>query len=153
MDEGLVDSVIHGLSRHRSRSEIIMDVCARGGLRWQEAEQFVQRLEVERRGTIERKQAPIQIFLSLGLMIIGAIMLFIFNYGISVFQVLLLEELFGPRTTMYEIASGVVGGGLSLAGLIGLWRIARRIRTSRSGYAGAHHPRTNPGRRLARTLL
>ena len=126
MNEKLVDSVIHDLSRHRDRSAIIEDVCMCGGLRWQQAEQFIQRVEAEHAGAIERGQTPLLIFLSLGLIVIGAIMLFIFNYGMGVFQVLLLTELLGTRTVWYRLASSVVAVALLIGGLINLWKTTRR---------------------------
>ncbi len=123
MDEQLAQRVVNDLAKHRSRNEIIRSVCEQSGMNWPEAEKQVQQVEQEHRGTIARRQSPLMLFLSAGMILIGIGLLV---YGAEFFMGFLagdtLEQVLSLRTAYLRAAGGVTGLGMVVGGFIGLWR-------------------------------
>ncbi len=60
MDESeLSDHIIRRLGAAASASDIVMEVCARTGMSWPEAEALVERVRVSRSDEVARRQLPI----------------------------------------------------------------------------------------------
>ncbi len=60
----LTETVIQGLSRHRSRNDIILSICQTTGMDWAEAERFVHQVEINQRPRIAARQRPFLIVLA-----------------------------------------------------------------------------------------
>ncbi len=122
MDEQLTQKVVDGLSKHRSRNEIIRSVCEESSMNWPEAEQFVRSVEAEHAHTIARKQSPLMIFLSVGSLLVGAARL---AYGAEFFMALFkgdaLSVILSARSAYLRLAGSVTGLGMVIGGLIGLY--------------------------------
>ena len=68
----LSEAVVRDLSRHRSRNDIVLDVCNSTGMDWRQAEAFVQQVEQSNRQMIAGRQAPLLLILA-GIAIIGGL--------------------------------------------------------------------------------
>ena len=123
MDEELADLIVQDLVRHRSRNEIIRSVCERSGLNWTEAERLVKQVEQQRGGLIARRQGPLLVFLSIGTLLIGILLVFYsIQFFIVFFQEGTLEQVLSLRAGYYQIAGALSGLGMIVGGLIGTWR-------------------------------
>ena len=127
MSEDLTQRIVNDLSRHRSRNEIVRMVCEEGGLDWPQAEQFVQRVETEQAHTIARKQSPLLIFLSIGSVLMGIVLLYLgADYLMGFFRGHALEEILNFRTGLYRLAGALTGIGMIVGGFIGLYNTFSR---------------------------
>ncbi len=123
MNEELTQLIIHDLGKHRSRNEIVRTVAEQGELDWRQAEKLVQQVEQEHRHTIARRQGPFLIFLSVGTLIIGILLLFYSaEFFIAFFQGDTLEKILSLRSGYYRLAGAVTGVGMVIGGLIGVWK-------------------------------
>lgn len=127
MDDKLTQRVVNDLAKHRSRNEIIRMLCEDGGMNWREAEGFVAKVESEQAHTIARKQGPLMIFLSIGSLLIGAVLL---AYGAEFFMALLqgdaLSVVLSARSAYLRLAGSLTGLGMIIGGLIGLYDAFKR---------------------------
>jgi hypothetical protein len=125
MDEQLEQRVVTDLSKHRSRNEIIRSVCEQGGLNWPEAERYVQRVEKNHGRTIARRQGPLMLFLSIGTLLIGLLLLvYSAEFFIAFFQGDTIEKILSVRSGYYRLAGALTGFGMLVGGLIGLYDAA-----------------------------
>jgi hypothetical protein len=123
MNEELTAFIRKELSKQRDRKYIIRRVCERGGLNWKQAEQLITLIEARYRRTITVQQAPMLLFLSIGILILG-IGLLAFNLQIllAFFQKDVLQQILSVQSSAYRIIGVVTGFGMSIGGLIGLWK-------------------------------
>ena len=123
MDEQLVQRIVKDLAKHRSRNEIIREVCEQSGMNWPEAEHLVEQVGQEHARTIARRQGPLLIFLSICTLLIGVLLLL---YGaeffIAFFQGNTLEQVLSLRSAYLRLIGGFTGLGMLVGGFIGLWR-------------------------------
>lgn len=123
MNEELTAFIIKELSKQRDRQRIVKKVCERGGLNWKQAEQLITLIEAKHRRTITVQQAPLLLFLSIGTLLLG-IGLLGFNLQIllAFFQRDVLEQILNLQSSSYRVVGLVTGLGMTVGGLIGLWK-------------------------------
>lgn len=123
MNEELTAFIIKELSRHRNRRDIIQRVCERGGLNWKQAERLITLIEAKYRRTVTVQQAPLLLFLSIGMLLLG-IGLLGFNLQIllAFLQKDVLEQLLSLQSGSYHVIGLVTGLGMTIGGLVGLWK-------------------------------
>ena len=123
MNEELTHLVIKELGKHHDRKEIIRKVCEQGGLNWKEAEQLIVLVEAQHKRTIAVRQTPLLLFLSVGTLLIG-IGLLAFNLQIlfAFFQKDVLGQVLSLQSSYYRILGLVTGLGMTVGGLVGLWK-------------------------------
>lgn len=125
--EELRGMIVDELVRQRSRDDIIQAVCERGGLKWPQAEQLVQQVELEQAHAVARGQSPFLIFLSV---VTAAGGLLLLNYSIQIveesFHGSMLQQLLSLGTADYPIAIGFIGLSMIGGGVIGMWKTLLR---------------------------
>ena len=123
MNEELTILIVKELSKQRSRQDIIQKVCERGGLDWKDAEHLIALVEAQHNHTIATRQTPLLLFLSIGTLLIG-IGLLAFNMQIlmAFFQGDVLGQILGLQSSYYRIIGLVTGLGMTVGGMVGLWR-------------------------------
>lgn len=123
MDEQLTQRIVNDLVKHRSRNEIIRTICEEAGLNWSEAENLMQHAEQDHRRTIARRQGPLLIFLSVGSLLIGLLLIFYsMEFFIAFFQGDRLQQVLSLRSGYLRLVGGVTGLGMIIGGLIGIWK-------------------------------
>lgn len=123
MNDELTTLIIKELGRQHSRQDIIQRVCERGGLDWKEAERLIILVESQHKRTIATRQTPLLLFLSIGTLLIG-IGLLAFNMQIlfAFFQKDVLGQVLSLQSSYYQIIGLVTGLGMTVGGMVGLWR-------------------------------
>lgn len=123
MNEEITAFIIKELSKHHDRKDVTRKVCERGGLNWKQAEQLIILIEAKYRRTITVQQAPMLLFLSIGILLLG-IGLLAFNLQIllAFFQKDVLQQVLSLQSSAYRIVGLITGFGMSIGGLIGLWK-------------------------------
>src|SRR5689334_23004634 len=110
MDEQLSAMIVRDLAKHRSRNEIVRAICEQEGINWADAERLVAEVELQNAHTIARQQSPLMIFLSVGTLLIGLmLLLYGLNYVMGFFQRDALEQLLSLRTGYYRLAGALTG--------------------------------------------
>jgi hypothetical protein len=123
MHEDLTAFIIKELSKHRTRRDIIQRVCERGGLNWKQAERLIILIEAKHNRTATVQQAPLLLFLSIGILLLG-IGLLAFNLQIllAFFQKDVLEQILSLQSSSYRVIGLVTGLSMTVGGLAGLWK-------------------------------
>jgi hypothetical protein len=123
MNEELTPLIIKELARHHDRKDIIQKVCERAGLNWSEAEQLIALIEAQHKRTIATRQTPLLLFLSIGTLLLG-IGLLAFNMQIlsAFFQKDILGQVLSLQSSYYQILGLITGLGMTVGGMVGLWR-------------------------------
>jgi hypothetical protein len=123
MNEELTTFIIKELGKQRSRQDVIQKVCERGGLQWKDAERLIALVEAQHRRTITTRQSPLLLFLSIGTLLIG-IGLLAFNMQIllAFFQRDVIGQILSLQSSSYQIIGLVTGLGMTLGGMVGLWK-------------------------------
>lgn len=123
MNDDLSIFITKELSQQRNRKDIVQRVCQRGGLNWKQAQQLVILIEAKRNRSMVVQQAPLSLFLSIGVLILG-IGLLGFNLQILLefFQQDVLGQLASVQSGSYRVMGLLTGVGMTIGGLIGLWK-------------------------------
>lgn len=123
MNEELTAIIVKELGKHRKRDRLIQKVCERGGLSWKQAEHLIALIEARHRRTITVQQTPVLLFLSIGTLILG-IGLLAFNLQIllAFFEKDVLQQVLSLQTSSYRIIGLLTGGGMTVGGMVGLWK-------------------------------
>ena len=123
MNEELTTFIIKELSKQNSRKDIVRRVCEQGDLHWKQAEQLVILIEAKHRRSFTVQQAPTLLFLSIGILLLG-IGLLAFNLQIllAFFQEDVLAQILSLQSGSYRILGLLTGVGMTIGGLIGLWK-------------------------------
>jgi hypothetical protein len=123
MNEELTCLIIKELRKHRGRKVIIQKVSERGGLNWKQAEQLVLLIEAQQKRTIAVQQTPPLLFLSIAALLLGIGLLAV-NIPIllGAFQNDALGHLLSPQNGSYGIFELITGLGMTVGGMIGLWK-------------------------------
>ncbi len=66
--------VIRELGNHRGSEEVIRELTLYTGCSWPEAEEFVNRVQIQQRTTIATRQAPLLLFLGIVTLITGIVL-------------------------------------------------------------------------------
>ncbi len=123
MDEQLVQRIVEDLAKHRSRNELIREVCEQSGLNWPEAEHLVQQVADEHGRTIARRQTPLMVFLSISTILIGAaLLLYGLEFFMAFFQGSTLDQVLSLRSAYLRLIGGFTGLGMLVGGFIGFWK-------------------------------
>ena len=110
-DEETTEFVIHELSRHRSRNDIVSVLCEQNGWSWRDAQRLVQSIEIEQHSAIAARQSPLLIVLGVGSIIVGLAMAAYTGY------ITLNAEFYAESVGFF-----ITGVGLVLGGIAGVWR-------------------------------
>ena len=123
MNDDLSIFIIKELSKQRNRTDIVQRVCQQGGLNWKQAQQLVILIEAKHNRSIVVQQAPLLLFLSIGILILG-IGLLGFNLQILLefFQKDVLGQVTSVQSGSYRVMGLLTGLGMTIGGLIGLWK-------------------------------
>ena len=123
MNEELTALIVKELSKHRNRKDIIHRVCEQGGLNWNEAEQLIAQVEAQHGQMIARRQTPLLLFFSIGMLLLG-IGLVAFNMQVlaAFFQSDVLGQVLSLQSSYYRILQLITGLGMTAGGMIGLWK-------------------------------
>jgi hypothetical protein len=148
------EQVLHRLSTSDDPSDIIYDICEKAGCGWQEAEQFVKKVQAEDEPEIARRQFPLMFVLALGIFLGGLVLVAYGFYaiieswkGLVNFQAIWLPEystskmdaviywrtvfavVFGPYSMIFVGTAMILG---SLLGMRDTW-IGILDRTEKTG--------------------
>ena len=123
MNEELTTFIVKELGKYQQRKTIIRKVCRRSGLTWRDAERLIVLVEANNRRTTIVHPTPPLLFLSIGLLSLG-IGLFAFNIHVVVafFHEDMLRQLLTLQGASYQIIGLMIGIGMTVGGMIGLWR-------------------------------
>ena len=123
MNEELTALIIKELKKHRDRTHITQKVCERGGLNWKQAEQLIVLVQAKHKRSLRIPQTPWLLFLSIPILILG-IGLLAFNLQVllAFFQQDILGQVFGLQSGSYRLIGILTGFGMTVAGLVGLWK-------------------------------
>lgn len=122
-NEELTPFIIKELGKHHERRDIIQKICERSGLDWKEADQLIALVEAQHKRAIAGRQTPLLLFLSVGTLLLG-LGLVAFNMQIlsAFFQKDILGQVLSVQSSYYQIIGLVTGVGMTVGGLVGLWR-------------------------------
>lgn len=123
MNQELTAFIIKELSKHRDRRAIVQKVCERAELPWKDAERLITLVEAQHRRSIRIPRTPWLLFLSIGTLLLG-IGLLAFNLQIilAFFQKDVLDQVLSLQSNSYQVMGLLTGLGMTVAGLIGLWK-------------------------------
>jgi hypothetical protein len=123
MNDELTSLIVKELTKHHDRKEITRKICEKGGLNWKEAEQFVILVEARHRRTITARQSPLLLFFSIGTLLVG-LGLLAFNMQIvaAFFQKDMVGQILSLQFGYYGIIGLITGLGMTVGGMIGLWK-------------------------------
>ena len=123
MNEEFTTLIIKELGKHHDRKEIVRKVCEQSGLNWKEAEELMLLVETQHKRTIAGRQTPLLLFLSIGTLLLG-IGLLAFNMQIlmAFFEKDILGQVLGLQSSYYRILGLITGLGMTIGGLVGLWK-------------------------------
>lgn len=123
MDDKLTAFIIKELSRHHDRKDIVRKVCEQERLNWKQAEQLVILIEARHNRSIKVHQAPLLLFLSIGILILGVGLLgFNLQILIAFFQREVFIQSLSLQSGSYRVVGVLTGLGMTLGGLVGLWK-------------------------------
>jgi hypothetical protein len=123
MNDELTAFIIKELSRHHDRKDIVRRVCEREGLHWKQGEQLVILIEARHNRSMKVNQAPLLLFLSIGILILGVGLLgFNLQILITFFQRDVLLQILSLQSGSYRVVGVLTGLGMILGGLVGLWK-------------------------------
>jgi hypothetical protein len=89
----LINMIVHGLSDHRSRNDILKEVCETSGMEWSEAERFVEQVYEEHRPAIDRRRNAA----------IVALAIFFILAGLAISGIFLRLTLMGYNFPSYNV--------------------------------------------------
>lgn len=114
-DQEITKYVIKALSRHHSINQITIDVCEKTGMKWKEAQHFIDAVQVEHKDKIARRQRPLLVFLAVisivaGLTISGAMLVATMNGIIIIFLwIPFLGNIIITFTGLAMVGGGIMG--------------------------------------------
>ena len=120
MNEELTGLIIKELRKHRERRAIIEKVCEQSNLNWKDAERLIILIEAQQKRTIAVQPTPLLLFFSIGSLLLG-LGLLAFNLYPILAQGLSLPGNLYPGTRLFT------GVGMTIAGMISLWKAFGRI--------------------------
>ena len=96
--------ILHDLTDDRDMDDIVMEVCEKTGLGWEEVEKYVNRLSIEDKSEITLAQSPLLVLLALGTFLAGVVVIL---YGL--YQAYLIYSANSQAFVLYLVTNG---GGL-----------------------------------------
>jgi len=123
MNDELTAFIIKELTKHHDRKEIVRKVCEQAGLDWKGAERLIDLVEAQHARTIATRQTPLLLFFSIGTLLLGIGLLAMnFQPLLTFFQRDVLGQVLSLRSSYYQILGLITGLGMTVGGLVGLWR-------------------------------
>ena len=123
MNEELTVFIIKELEKFQHRNKVIKKVCKKSSLTWRNAEQLVTLVEANHRRTMIARPTPPLLFMSIGVLLLGIGLL---AFNIQILPAFFQNDILGAgsllHSTTYQITGFVIGTGMTLAGIIGLWK-------------------------------
>ena len=117
------DYVIHELSKHHQRNDIIQRLCEAGEINWKDAEKFVQQVEDENTSKIALRQSPLVTLIGIGSALVGlALMAWV---ALETLQGTIIFLLHIPY--LGNLSYFFTGLVMMVAGLWGMWETILRI--------------------------
>jgi hypothetical protein len=101
--------VIRELGRHRSRDDIVREICEQTNWPWKQVQHFVQRVEVQHHDRITGRQMPLLIALGVGTVVAGFLLVVFAIYS-------------GLSGEGSSLPYALVGLGMLIGGIAGIWR-------------------------------
>ena len=103
-------------------------MCEKAGLSWKDAERLIILVEAQHKRSIVASQSPWLLFLSIGILILG-IGLLAFNLQIvlAFFHKDVMAQVLSLQGYSYRMMGLITGCGLTIGGLIGLWKAFGKI--------------------------
>jgi hypothetical protein len=101
--------VIRELGRHRSRDDIVREICEQTNWPWRQVQHFVQRVEVQHQDQITSRQMPLLIALGVGTIAAGFLLIVFTIFSNSGGE---------GMNPFYAL----VGLGMMIGGAAGIWR-------------------------------
>jgi hypothetical protein len=105
--------VIRELGKHRSRDDIVREICAQTNWPWKQVQHFVQRIEVQHEDQITGRQMPLLIALGAGTVVVGFLLIVFTIYG----------NLSGEGVNPFY---ALLGMGMLVGGSAGIWQAVRQ---------------------------
>ncbi len=125
MNEELTPFIIKELSKHRDRKDIVRRVCKQAGLHQKEAERLIILIEARHRRVLANRkhQTPWLLFVSIGTLLLGIGLLgFNLQLVLAFFQKDVMEQILSLQSNSYQVTGLLTGLGVTVGGLIGLWK-------------------------------
>ncbi len=121
----LEKAILAALSKQRRQSDVVMMVCERTGMSWDQAQRLVAEVSMKNRKSLNRRQGMVQILLSLLAVLAGLALIFLVLSELYTFYRLYTQpEAMGtaPYAVLdrYTITAGVLGVLLFLGGITGM---------------------------------
>ena len=105
--------VIRELGKHRSRDDIVNEICKQTNWPWKQVRHFVQRVEVQHEDQITGRQMPLLIALGVGAIVAGLLLT-----GATIYV-----NLSGESVNPY---GALIGLGMMVGGTAGIWQAVRQ---------------------------
>ncbi len=125
MNDELSAFIVKELSKHRERKDIVRKVCERGGFHWKEAERLITLIEARHKRMLANRKYPTPwlLFLSIGILLLGIGLLgFNLQLVLAFLHKDVLNQVLSLRTNSYQMIGLIIGFGMTIAGMIGLWK-------------------------------
>ena len=125
MNEELTTFIIKELSKHRDRKDLVIKLNERAGLHRKEAERLVTLVEARHRRILATTKHPTPwlLFLSIGILLLGIGLLgFNLELVLAFLQRDAARQILSLQSNSYQVTGLLTGFGMTLGGLIGLWK-------------------------------
>lgn len=125
MNKDLTTFIVKELSKRPNRKEVVKKVCKRGGFPWKDAERLVILVEAQHKHEISeyRSQSPVLLFVSVAALLLGiGLLLYTLQMFFAVSPEDILAQAMSLRDNSYRLIELGGGVGMTVGGLIGLWK-------------------------------
>ena len=118
MDEKVIaEFIVRELGKHRRRSDIVMEVCERTGMDWQDAQKLVYQVAFENRKSVAARQSPLAIIFGVAF-VLGGLVLALVSAIATVQGISIHYQGIPYAGNIAGVGFGVL---LIAGGVIGLW--------------------------------
>ncbi len=97
----VTEKILHDLTDARDIDDIVMEVCEKTGLGWEEVEKYVNRLSIEDKSAITLAQSPLLVLVALGTFLAGVVVIL---YGL--YQAYLINLTNSQALVLYLVTNG-----------------------------------------------
>ncbi|MGH2582434.1 MAG: hypothetical protein ACRDFQ_06020 [Anaerolineales bacterium] len=113
--------VVSELAKHHDRNDIIMTLCQKLGVGWNDAELLVQEVELYHGKTVAQKQSPFLMILGGGILVGGLALTY---FGVDYFYaVSKVPELLVDVRSAYVMGGSLLTGlGMIGGSILGMWK-------------------------------
>lgn len=123
MNEELTSYIVKELGKYQHRNTIIRKVCKKSGLTWRDAERLIVLVEANHRRTTLVRPTPPLLFLSIGILLLGiGLLAFNIHVVVAFFHKDMLRQFLTLQGASYQMIGLMIGIGMTVGGMIGLWR-------------------------------